>query len=174
MPQLLFGGILAVMMLGLYGYSVYEAVDLARQCKDVNGLDILGCTKELSSNLMLFFIVVGGLISATVVGILGSTNRGDLPAQKSFEKNLSGYTATIAGYMPTVFILFWVICGLYMVFYGFITFEHDPVPALTAQTKAWIGTAIGAVYAYLGITPDPPPKNNNQPNNVENNPANGG
>jgi hypothetical protein len=161
MPQLIFGGILALVMLGLYGYSVFEAVKLARECKD-----IAGCTKELSNNLMLFFNVVGGLISATVVGVLGSTQRGEFPAQKSFEKNLSGLTATIAGFMPSVFILFWIVCGLYMLFFGFITFNNDPVPPLSAQTKAWVGTAIGAVYAYLGINPDPK-QNNNQPGNGE-------
>ena len=156
MPQLLFGGVLAVLVLGLYGYSVYEAVDLARECKDDKGNDIVGCTRELSGNLTLFFNVIGGLISAVVVGVLGSTNRGDLPAKEAFEKNLKGYTAIIAGYMPSFFILFWIICGVYMILCGFLTFNIDPVPSLTVQTKAWIGTAIGAVYAYFGIKPDPP------------------
>ncbi|HMS41716.1 MAG TPA: hypothetical protein PKE69_15905 [Pyrinomonadaceae bacterium] len=152
MPQLLFGGILAVLVLGLYGYSVYEAVDLAKECGDING-----CSKTLSGNLTLFFNVIGGLISAVVVGVLGSTNLGEFPAKEAFEKNLKGYTAIIAGYMPSVFILFWIICGVYMILFGFMSFNNDPVPQLTVQTKAWIGTALGAVYAYFGIKPDPPP-----------------
>lgn len=150
MPQLIFGGILAVVMLGLYCFSVHEAVELARLCLGQNE----SCRQKLPQNLMLFLNVVGGLISATVVGVLGSTHRGELPAQKSLGKNLTGYTKIIAGLMPSIFILFWLVCGLYMLLYGFITFEHDPLPELTAQAKAWIGTAIGAVYAYLGITPD--------------------
>jgi hypothetical protein len=152
MPQLLFGGILAVIMLGLYGYSIYEAVKLAKICGDV-----ANCQTPLPSNISLLFNVIGGLISATVVGVLGSTNRGEFPAQKSFEKDLSGISATIAGYMPSVFILFWIICGLYMLVFGFLTFTNDPVPPLTAQAKAWVGTAIGAVYAYIGINPDGKP-----------------
>lgn len=32
MAQLLIGGILAVIMSGLYGYSIYEAVNLAKNC----------------------------------------------------------------------------------------------------------------------------------------------
>jgi hypothetical protein len=153
MPQLLFGGILAVIMLGLYGYSIYEAVKLATDtCKDVPN-----CPTQLPTNISLLLNLIGGLISATVVGVLGSTNRGEFPAKKSFEKNLSGITAKVAGYMPSVFILVWIICGLYILIFGFLTFTNDPVPALSAQAKAWIGTAIGAVYAYLGINPDPPP-----------------
>ena len=59
--------------------------------------------------------------------------------------------------MPSLFILFWIIFGVVILAFGFLTYQNDPVPALSAQAKAWIGTAIGAVYAYLGINPDPVP-----------------
>ncbi len=152
MPQLLFGGILAVMMLVLYGYSIYEAIELAKQCGDIPN-----CTKKLPENISLVFNLVGGLISATVIAVLGSTKRGDFPAQKSFEKNLEGFVAKVAGFMPSVFILFWIICGAAILFCGWFPFDNEPVPALSAQAKAWIGIAIGAVYAYMGITPDGKP-----------------
>ncbi|MGI9056273.1 MAG: hypothetical protein ACR2F2_10790 [Pyrinomonadaceae bacterium] len=155
MPQLLFGGILAVIMLGLYGYSIAAAIELAQKCGDINN-----CPTQLSANISLLFNVIGGLISATVVGVLGSTNRGEFPAKKSFEKNLSGWTATIAGFMPSIFIAFWIICGVVILSYGSLPYANDPVPALSAQAKVWIGTAIGAVYAYIGINPDPPPNEN--------------
>ncbi len=159
MPQLVFGGILAVIMLGLYIYSISTAVGVAAECGDN-----AACAKQLSSNISLLLNLVGGLISATVVGVLGATPRGELPAQESFERNLNGSVPSgnnpggiiskIAGLMPSVFILVWIICGIYILAYGFITYYHDPVPALTAHAKTWIGTAIGAVYAYMGINPD--------------------
>jgi hypothetical protein len=149
MPQLIFGGILAVIMLGLYIYSISEAVAIARKCGDV-----ANCATQLSSNLSLLLNLIGGLISATVVGVLGATHRGDFPAQKSFARNLRGITSKIPSYMPSLFIFVWIICGVVVVVYGFLPFYNDPVPALSAQAKAWIGTAIAAVYAYFGITPD--------------------
>ena len=84
MPQLIFGGILAVIMLGLYIYSIFTAVAIAHKCGDVSE-----CATQLSSNISLLLNLIGGLISATVVGVLGSTNRGEFPAQKSFEKHMS-------------------------------------------------------------------------------------
>jgi len=38
-----------------------------------------------------------------------------------------------------------------MVIFGF-THVFDP---LTSQAKVWLGTAIGGVYAYLGVKPQP-------------------
>jgi hypothetical protein len=68
MPQLLFGGLLAVIMLGLYIYSIAEAIELAKKCGDISN-----CATQLSANNSLLFNLIGGLISATVVGVLGST-----------------------------------------------------------------------------------------------------
>lgn len=151
MPQLLFGGLLATILLGFFIWSIVDGVSIA-QCK--------GC-REFSAGMSFLLNSLGGLIAATVVGVLGATQPGEYPSKKLFEKNLTGIVKTIAAYMPSVYILFWIICGVVMVIYGFILYP-DVVPPLSAQAKVWLGTAIAAVYAYFGITPDAPPKPSDQ------------
>ena len=138
-------------MLALYGYSIWAAINLAEKCGDIDN-----CTYQLSANISLLFNVIGGLISATVVGVLGSTNRGDFPKIRLSGTDMKGLTGTLAAVMPSVIILFWIVFGVVILVWGFLPFAHDPVPALSAQAKAWLGTAVGAVYAYLGVNPDPP------------------
>lgn len=140
MPQLLFGGILAVILLGLYIWAIFEGVQATK-----------GDTAGFTANMSYLLNTIGGLISATVVGVLGATEVGDFPGQKTFERNLTGTISTIAGLMPSFYILVWIVCGVVMVIYGFVL--NDTVPALSAQAKVWLGTAIGAVYAYMGIKP---------------------
>jgi vacuolar-type H+-ATPase subunit I/STV1 len=156
MPQLLFGGLLATILLGFFVWSIVDAVTVA-QCIKASKEGSPQCG-EFSSNMAFLLNSIGGLIAATVVGALGATHSGEFPSQKLFGKNLEGIVKTIAGFMPSVYILVWILCGVAMVIYGFVLYPaSDPVPPLSAQAKVWLGTAIAAVYAYFGITPDPPP-----------------
>lgn len=140
MPQLIFGGILALILLGFYIWSIASAVSAARHGGD------------LAPNMAYLLNTIGGLISATVVGVLGATQAGEFPAQKTLQRNLTGTIKTLAGYMPSIFILVWMVCGVITVIYGFVL--YDTVPPLSAQAKVWLGTAIGAVYAYMGVRPN--------------------
>lgn len=142
MPQLLFGGMLAVIMLGFYIWAIIEGVKAT-----------MGDASGFTPNMSYLLNTIGGLISATVVGVLGATEPGYFPAQKAFERNLSGTIRTVAGLMPSLFIFVWIGCGVAMVIYGFVL--NDSVAALSSQAKVWLGTAIGAVYAYMGIKPQP-------------------
>lgn len=141
MPQL-FGGLLVAILLGFYVWMISLAVTSA----------VDNTPKEFTENMTNLFNITGGLISATVTAILGATRTGELPAQRTFEKNLTGVTQRIAGYIPSVYILVWVICGVITVIYGYILYEN--VSALTVQAKSWLITAIGAGYAYFGINPN--------------------
>lgn len=144
MPQLLFGGLLALILLGFYIWSIMVAVSLAAT----------GCTQncpQLSNNMAYILNTIGGLISAVVIGVLGATQTGEFPAQKSIydSKTLTGTVQTVAVIMPSLFILVWIICGVVTVIYGFVL--YDNVPPLNASAKVWLGSAIGSVYAYFGI-----------------------
>lgn len=142
MPQLLFGGLLAITLLGFYIWSIVDAIYAAR----------MGNPELFKPNMSILLNTVGGLISATVVGVLGSTKPGEFPAHKSFGRNLTGKGQKLATSMPSLFILVWIGCGVGMIIWGFIL--YDNVPALNAQAKVWLGTAVGAVYAYMGVTPN--------------------
>lgn len=143
MPQLLFGGLLALILLGFYVWSVLDAITIA-QCKT-------NCP-ELSQNMTFLLNSIGGLISAVVLGVLGATKPGQFPFPTLVEKTLTGWVQTLGKIMPSVFIFVWIICGVLTVIFGFILYEN--VPALSASAKVWLGSAIGAVYAYFGIQPD--------------------
>lgn len=148
MPQLLFGGFLATVLLAFYIWSIFDAVGIAMACQaGVN------CSDQFTPNMSFLLNSLGGLIAATVVGVLGATQPGEFPSKKLFEKNLTGTTQTIAAYMPSVYIVVWIVCGVIMVIYGFIL-HPDAVQPLSAQAKVWIGTAIASVYAYFGIKPE--------------------
>ena len=143
MPQLLFGGLLTLILLGFYIWSIIDAVSIAACAKDC---------PQLSNNMAYLLNTIGGLISAVVIGVLGATQTGDFPAQKSIAKNLTGTVQTVATIMPSLFILVWIICGVVTVIYGFVL--YDNVPPLNASAKVWLGSAIGSVYAYFGIKPN--------------------
>ena len=141
MAQLLFGGLLATILLGLYIWSIVVAVQTAE------------AGKPFTTAMSFLLNSIGALISATVVAALGTTRSGDFPARARFEKNLTGIVSTIAKYMPSAYILVWMICGVVIVVKGFSLETDTTVTPLSAPAKAWLGTAIVAVYAYFGIAP---------------------
>ena len=175
MPQLLFGGILAAILLGFYIWSIFDAI-LIVQCKEsykimsdaIKGSEtdaakiaseiakIPKC-EEFTNNMTFFLNSIGGLISATVVGVLGATKLYEFPGEKLFKKNLSGIVQTIAAYMPSVYILAWMICGVFTVIFGFGLYDTDYVPAFTEHAKAWLGVAIASGFAYFGLNRDGSP-----------------
>jgi hypothetical protein len=139
MAQIILGGVLASVLLGLYVWAIVHSVGVAHTG-----------AKEISTDMSYLLNAIGGLISAAVVGLLGATKAGELPAQKTIERateSITGRITGIVGLVPSLFILVWIISGVAMVYFGF-SLEFEP---LTTQAKNWLGTAIGAVYAYLGI-----------------------
>ena len=156
-PKLLLGGILSLTLLGLYIYSIIAA-SVARECSAaaiaaVTQTNIKPCDAQKSNlgNVSLILNLIGGLVSATVVGVLAATKPNDLPGKGIFNQSLDGAVQSLSAYIPLVFILAWIFCGLTMVVFGLLIYENDPVPPLTAQAKAWLGAAVAAGYAYFGI-----------------------
>ncbi|CAN5298189.1 hypothetical protein BH10ACI1_BH10ACI1_11520 [soil metagenome] len=146
MPQLLFGGLIAVILLAFYIWSIVDAICFVSHCRLTSGF---------TPNVQFLLNSIGGLISATVVGVLGATKPSELPAARFFQKNLNDTTQSLAAWMPSIYILVWIICGVLTVIYGFILYPaDDPAPALSANAKVWLGTAIASVYAYVGISPN--------------------
>lgn len=156
MAKLVFGGLIATVLLGLYIWSLITTATAAR----TGG--------AITADISFLLSSVGGLITATVLAVLGATQPGDLPAGKTFGKGLSGMARSAAAYMPAAYILVWIVCGVITVLYGFhmIFPAAEPVKisandieaagALNASAKAWLGSAIVAAYAYFGITPEQP------------------
>lgn len=162
MPQLLFGGILAAILLGFYIWSIVDAIEIV-QCmeKFKNASESVRATlpkcDSFTNNMTYFLNSIGGLISATVVGVLGATTVKEFPGEKLFGKKLDGTVQTIAAFMPSVYILVWLTCGVFTVIYGFGLYDTDHVPPLTEHAKAWLGVALAAGFAYFGINRDGSP-----------------
>ena len=169
MPQLIFGGIIALILLVFYAWAIISGAcavgHSSFQCKSV---------VSFSEPVQYALNIIGGLISATVVAVLGATQHGEFPALRIFKKDFAGTVQTFAGYMPSFYILTWIVFGTFMFTFGFFLYPDnaDPAPAFAAHAKAWLGTAIAAVYAYFGITPDP--KNVNNAGNAGGGNADGG
>ncbi len=156
MAKLLFGGLIATVLLGLYVWSIVDTATAART----------GGT--ITADISFLLNSIGALITATVLAVLGATQPGELPAGKTFGKGLTGMAKTVAAYMPAAYIFVWIVCGVITVLYGFHMIFPAATPvklsandieaagALNASAKAWLGSAIVAAYAYFGITPEQP------------------
>jgi hypothetical protein len=148
MIQLLMAGLLATAFVGLYAYATYDAIEIASKCFHA------ACPREETdvANVSFLLNTVGSLISGTVIGILALSPTNELPAARLFGDGRASTAKTIATYIPVSFILVWIACGMAMVIWGFIKYP-DVVPPLTAQAKAWLGSAGAALLAYVAPTP---------------------
>src|SRR5262245_48233573 len=108
-PQLIFGGLIALVLLGMYVWAIASGVCAARPgtCHE--------SVTPFSANVQSFLNSVGGLISATVVGVLGATSASEFPGARLFRDHLSGTWQKIAEFMPSLYILVWIFCGTVLV-----------------------------------------------------------
>jgi hypothetical protein len=149
MLQLLMASLLATAFVGLYAYGTYDAIETASRCYKA----IPECGKDVTEmpNISFLLNTVGSLISGTVIGLLALSSANELPAAQFFKKGRVSLARSIAAHIPVSFILVWIVCGMAMVIWGFIKYP-DAVPPLTAQAKAWLGSAGAALLAYLAPT----------------------
>ena len=162
--KLLFIGVLAIALLGLYIFSMTVAVGEASRCKKLdvaheNDPKVEVCSpaeKNLENGIGTLFSAVGGLVAAFALGFLAVTesnipNQG-LESVITPDKKSIGETITKA--IPLIFVLTWLLCGIAAVIYGLIQY-WGTIPPLTEMAKAWIGTAIAGIGAFWGIRPKP-------------------
>lgn len=143
MNSLIFGSILAFSMLMLYAVSIGKAIFVTWHCDSAN------CPQATvfdNGGYSYILNLIGGLISAAVIGALTLAKPNAAPGDRLFDPKK--WTA----YIPTIYICVWILCGLLAVYFGIL--EHNSVQALTAQGKAWLGAAVAAVYAYFGVNPN--------------------
>src|SRR5262245_37230767 len=150
-----FSGLITVVLLGLYLYAVWT-VHSAVRC-----LNTPGCTKytqELSDPILTILNLVGGLVSALVIAILAITPPGQLVsgtfgAQKPIAK---WFTEIVS----ILYLVAWVASGV-LLLWDWLRFPNT-IPAVATTARSWLGLAVGAAYAYLGLTP--PTRNSTRSN----------
>jgi hypothetical protein len=129
-------GVLAGLLLALYGYAIWS-VCWAPRTQPPQSIDTV-------------LSLVGALVSALVIAVLAITPPSGSPG-RSLAASM-GLTATTAVQFVTVaYLVVWGVCGIALV----ITWLRvpDATPALAAAAKSWLGLAIAAAYAFLGLKP---------------------
>src|SRR5262249_47960503 len=149
--QLLFGGFIAIILLMLYEYSVYEAL-MVVMC-----LSTSGCTQYTADSFTPGFShamsLIGGLVSALVIAELAVTKPGEAPIARAIGGESAGptlnWTVTI---VTMVYLAGWVIAGLAAYVVGTMWYPGKLQP-LTDLGQSWLGLAVAAAYSYFGISP---------------------
>ncbi|QJW89703.1 hypothetical protein HNV11_10085 [Spirosoma taeanense] len=147
MARVIFGGIIAVLLLGLYAYAIIYAI-LAVYCSLETG-----CTdypKNLNEGINTVLTLVGGLVSALVVAELAITKPGDTPTARLLNTGSTPTANKTVGIIAVVYIAVWLVCGVASLIVGYLQYP-DVVPVLTASAKGWLGLAVAAAYSYLGV-----------------------
>ena len=173
MYQLIVSGLFGLAFAGIYVYGTTEAIMIARACSAA-GTSAANCQQNPNIESISYILTtIGNVISGGIVGILAVSARDELPAARIFGKDSAETAKNIAAYIPLMFIIVWVVCGVATVVFGLIN-NANLVPPLTSQAKGWLGSAATAVLAYLA--PVPGSANGNHTRNLPppSPPSNGG
>ena len=149
--KLLFRGLIAVILLGLFVYTVYEAIMV------VTCVNKTGCTQfklgDFTSGFTHAMNLIGGLVSALVIAELAITQPGQSPVARAVGGASAGaglsWTLTI---VTSAYLLVWVATGLAAYVVGTMWWPGKLQP-LTDLGQGWLGLAVAAAYAYFGISP---------------------
>ena len=109
------------------------------------------CSVTENDGTVYVFTTVGGLVSALVVAVLANTPPGHNPAEKLGNlgvPNVEESGKTLVG----IYLGVWMLTGVTAVIVGVMLIPNAS-KTLSDMGTAWLGLAITAVYAYLGIQP---------------------
>jgi hypothetical protein len=145
--QEIFGGIIAVILLGLYVHLIRVAT-LIVSCSLKPA-----CTtypvSMFNEGMAQALSMIGGLVSALVIAELAITKPGELPAVGALRRAGAPPPSTLLKAISLVYVLVWIAAG----FWSFVQGVYHPtiLPALTTLGQAWLGLAVAAAYAYFGL-----------------------
>lgn len=141
--KLFFGGVVAVVLLGLYLYLIRVAIQ-AVECAGSPSCIVFndGMAQSLST--------ISGLVSALLIAILATTDPGDPPLKRLFADEPKPIAKRAMNIVAGFYVLAWLGGGFAAFYVGLHHSEHTP-PALTSLGQAWLGLAVSAAYAYFGI-----------------------
>jgi hypothetical protein len=147
--QAAFGGLIAVILLGIYVHLIRVAY-LVVDC-----VTTAGCTKYpatyFNEGMAQTLSTVGGLVSALVIAELAVTKPGEAPIAHILANDASDTSKSILRAVTASYVITWIAAGLFAFFVGL--YHPKELPALTNLGQAWLGLAVAAAYAYFGIKP---------------------
>jgi hypothetical protein len=144
--KLAFGGLIALILLCLYGYAVIFAVVIV----------LNGTPEQFTDGYVTTMSTVGGLVSALVIAELAVTEPGKPPAARALTAaggvDPSATALSRLTWVTAAYLLAWVALGLAAYIVGVM--QHPSVlTQLTDLGRNWLGLAVASAYAYFGIKP---------------------
>ncbi len=147
--QLLFGGLISVILLGVYVHLVRFGVRI------VDCVSTTGCTEykptDFNEGMAQALSIIGGLVSALVIAELAIAKPGEAPVRRVLAKEASAIAVRAVSIVATFYVIVWIGAGLTAFLIGL--YHPEALPSLTTLGQAWLGLAVSAAYAYFGIRP---------------------
>lgn len=147
--KVIFGTVIAYLLLGLYVYSVNVAISV------VNCVSRDGCTtftiNNFTDGMVSALTTIGALVSALVITELAVTQPGDAPVVGALgTTSESLFTQSFVKLTTFVYLGIWLFTGLAAFVVGVM--QHPKVlQPLTDLGQSWLGLAVAAGYAYFGV-----------------------
>lgn len=142
----LFGGAIALMLLGIYLHLMGTAILVARCAAKIG---CLGTPPVFNAEMNQALAVIGGLVSALIISQLAIHKSSDSLIARFAGESASSLLKRSVQVVAVLYVVSWIAAG----FAGFITSLYHPnaLPVLTTMSQAWLGLAVSAAYAYFGL-----------------------
>jgi hypothetical protein len=145
----IFGGAIAVILLGLFVFTVITALLIA-SCLGKGAACTAYSKDSFTTGMALTMTTLGGLVSALVIAELAVTKPGETPAGRVLNTNPSQKAMTVLKITTIAYLAVWMLFGLLAFIFGYLLLPGVLQP-LTDLGQSWLGIAVAAAYAYLGI-----------------------
>jgi hypothetical protein len=136
-------GIISVALLLIYFFLLGKLI-LA-----VNSWDTQSGVFTVNSDTIWAINIIGGLISAVVIGNLAMAERGETPDIQVLEM-IKAYGAGLMRNIVLAYIAIWFLIGAAAFYVGVVRCP-DVFEPLNTMGKSWLGILVGALYAWFGI-----------------------
>jgi hypothetical protein len=136
-------GVIACMLLLIYAFALGKII-----------LSVLNWTPGSgayigNANLVWIVNLLGGVVSAVVIGNLALSSPGQAPIEQVRVMTRS-YGKKLMQTMVWIYISVWLVTGL-AAFYAGVIKCPDVFDPLSQIGKSWLGILAGALYAWFGI-----------------------
>jgi hypothetical protein len=146
----IFGGIIAVVLLAIYIFTVGKGVDIANCLAAKCGT--YPTIESFNDGMANAMSIINGLVSALVIAELSRTEPSQLPSGESVLGNTASSGNRFVKYATLAYLVIWLIVGLGAFIQGNLIHPKVLQP-LTDLGQTWLGLAVASVYSYFGITP---------------------
>jgi hypothetical protein len=140
--KMVFGGVIACILLGLYVYLICVAIVCTPQD---------ACQARFTESMASALSLIGGLVSALVIAELAITKPGEAPVARAIKDDTSAIGKSIIKVLTYGYLAVWTLAGL-AAFVVSLQYP-DVIQPLTDLGQSWLGIAVAAGYAYFGISP---------------------